>query len=533
MKMPSIMNHSFSQVPGQEFERSVFDRSFGHKTMFSSGYLIPFYREEVLPGDTFNVNAAMFVRMPSALQVPVMDNMYLDTHFFFIPLRLIWTNFEKFMGAQANPADSTSYTVPVFTAFNPTAESLHDYLGIPPLGGGATVDPISLYHRSYNLCWNEFFRDENLQNSVTVDKGDGPDTAANYVLLTRGKRKDYFTSALPWTQKGTAVSAGLSGNAPVTGIALPNTGTGGASGTVYETAIGSTSYAASRSAAVPASIKQVDTGGGVYWPSIYANLASATGMDINALRLAFQLQRFYERDARGGTRYCEILQSHFGVVDPSAAVLQRPQFLGGRSVPIGVNQVPQTSVTASTPQGNLAAWAAAVNVGDGFTRSFTEHGIILGLCSVRCDITYQQGLAREFSRSSRVDFYDPAFAHLGEQSILNKEIYLQGSASPTNDAATFGYQERFAEYRYKPSMITGKLRSTYATPLDMWHLSEKFTSLPTLSSTFIAQPTGSSDPIQRIVAVTTEPQFVLDAYVSNIATRIMPTFSVPGYIDHF
>jgi len=536
MKNPSNMNHSFSEVPAAEIQRSVFNRDSAYKTMFSSGYLIPFFRDEVLPGDTFNVRSHLVVRMPSALIRPIMDNMFLDTFYFFVPLRLIWTNFVKFMGEQDNPGDSISYTVPVFTAYNPTAESLSDYLGVPPLGGGATVSHMSLYHRAYNLIWNQWFRDENLQSSITVDKGDGPDAIANYTLRKRGKRHDYFTSALPWTQKGTAVTAGITGEAPVTGIGKGTQSFQVSNKTVYESGgSGSVVYARQRiiSTAGVDNEFYVEENGSTGFPNIYADLASASGLSINALRLAFQTQKMLERDARGGTRYIELVKSHFGVTSPDAR-LQRAEFLGGRSVPVNVSMVPQTSATSGQPTGlgNLGGYAFLGST-DGFVKSFTEHGVIIGICNVRCDLTYQQGLPREFSRSTRLDYYFPALAHLGEQPILNKEIYLQGSASPANDAAVFGYQERYAEYRYKPSLITGKLRSTFATPLDMWHLAEKFTSLPTLSDAFISAPVGSADPIQRVVAVTTEPQFVLDAWIENRTVRPMPTYSVPGLIDHF
>ena len=537
MKLPSQMKHVFSEVPQADIPRSSFDRSRSYKTMFNSGYLIPFFRDEVLPGDTFNVDATLFVRMPSALKVPIMDNLHMDTFFFFVPNRLVWNNWQKFMGEQANPSDSISYTVPVFTAYNPTAESLSDYLGIPPLGGGATVSHISLYHRAYNLIYNEWFRDQNLQNSVTVDKGDGPDSISNYVLLKRGKRHDYFTSALPWTQKGTAVTAGLAGNAPVTGFGWR--GTAVAAGADFYDSVGKsisngvTPVANGADANFVTKTAATGAVGLSNLPQVYADLSLASGLSINALRLAFQTQKMLERDARGGTRYTEIVRSHFGVTSPDAR-LQRPEFLGGRSTPIQISTVPQTSATgltemSMTPQGNLAAFALGTNSSDGFTKSFTEHGMVIGLCMVRADLTYQQGLERIFSRSTRLDYYFPALSHLGEQAILNKEIYLQGSASPTDDAAAFGYQERHAEYRYAPSLITGKLRSTYSTPLDMWHLAQKFTSLPTLSDTFIKE----TPPISRIIAVTDEPEFVMDAFIKTNCVRPMPVYSVPGLIDHF
>lgn len=536
MKLPSNMKHTFSEVPEAEIQRSAFDRSMTHKTMFNSGYLIPFWTEEVLPGDTFNVDLTAFVRMPSALNVPIMDNLHFDTFFFFVPNRLVWTNFVKFMGEQANPADSVSYTVPVFAAYAPAAESLSDYMGIPisgastPLGAGGTIAHISLYHRAYNLIWNEWFRDQNLQNSVTVDKGDGPDTASNYVLLKRGKRHDYFTSALPWTQKGTAVTAGLTGNAPITGLGVKGLGAGVGAYSPYTTPNLHPSWGDAAVEAVGGYGYAIKLDSTTHYPEVYADLSSASGLSVNALRLAFQTQKMLERDARGGTRYTELVKSHFGVTSPDAR-LQRPEFLGGRSTPIQISTVPQTSATSGqpTPIGKLAAYALGTNTRDGFTKSFTEHGMIIGLCMVRADLTYQQGLDRKFSRSTRLDYYFPALSHLGEQAILNKEIYAQGSASPTNDAAAFGYQERFAEYRYANSLITGKLRSNYSTPLDIWHLSQKFTALPTLSDTFIVE----TPPISRIIAVTTEPEFVMDTFIKCRAVRPMPTYSVPGMIDHF
>lgn len=531
MKNPSHMKHVFSEVPQADIPRSAFDRTSDYKTMFNAGYLIPFYADEVLPGDTFNVDATLLLRMPSALNVPVMDNMFLDTFYFFCPNRLVWNNWQKMMGEQANPGDSISYTVPVFTAYNPAAESLSDYFGVPPLAGGATTTHITLPWRMYNLIYNEWFRDQNLQSSVVVDKDDGPDVITDYVLLKRGKRHDYFTSALPWTQKGTAVSAGLSGNAPIIGVGTATQVFGGSPATIYESNLASTAYAFAYDAGGGGNIlyaKGTAAAGG--YPAIFADLSSVAGLSINALRLAFQTQKMLERDARGGTRYTEIIKSHFGVTSPDAR-LQRPEFLGGRSTPVQVNPVAQTSAADAqpTPAGDLSAFAQGASMSEGFTKSFTEHGWVIGLVMVRADLTYQQGLRREFSRSTRLDYYFPALSHLGEQAILNKEIYLQGSAQPAQDAAAFGYQERYAEYRYKPSLITGKLRSTYATPLDMWHLAQKFTALPTLGATFIVE----TPPISRIIAVTSEPEFVLDCYIKAKAVRPMPVYSVPGLIDHF
>lgn len=528
MKMPSPMVHKFSEVPEANIERSVFDRSHSHKTMFDSGYLIPHYIDEVLPGDTFNVDVTSFVRMPSALNVPVMDNLYLDTFYFFVPLRLIWTNFQKFMGEQANPGDSTSYTVPQIVADGATGfvvGSLSDYFGLPT--GVNSLSVCSFWHRAYNLIYNEWFRDQNMQNSVVVDKDDGPDTITDYVLKKRGKRHDYFTSCLPWAQKGTAVSIGLTGELPVLGIGIDQT-TYASSGATIRESDGTTGAGSNwnLNAGITSFLGIQESATYSGYPGIHVDLGSASATTINALRLAFQTQKMLERDARGGTRYTEIVKSHFGVTSPDAR-LQRPEFLGGKSTPIQISSVPQTSSTdATTPQGNLSAFALGTNMRDGFTKSFTEHGVVIGLCSVRADLTYQQGLPKMFSRSTRLDFYFPALAHIGEQAVLTKEIYCDGSGT---DATVFGYQERFAEYRYYNSKITGKLRSTYSTPLDMWHLAQKFTAAPTLSDTFISE----APPISRITAVDTEPQFVMDCFIRNKTVRPMPTYSVPGLIDHF
>ena len=536
-RLPSVMNHSFSEVPKAAIPRSTFNRSHGHKTTFDSGYLIPVYVDEALPGDTFNLRMSSFARLSTPI-VPVMDNLYIDTFFFAVPKRIIWNNFKKMMGEQTDPGDSIDYTVPQMVSPVTTGYSentLHDYLGIPP--GVGTLSHSSLWHRAYNLIWNEWFRDENLQDSVVVDKDDGPDTSTDYVLLKRGKRHDYFTSCLPWTQKGDAVTMPLGTDAPVTGIGKLNQNYALGPVNAYETdGTGTVSYADYRlfdSGTDNEKIYLEEDPNNAGFPNIRADLSNATAATINALRLAFQTQKLLERDARGGTRYTELVRSHFGVTSPDGRQ-QRPELLALGSKQITFTPIPQTAATdtgssSQTPQGNLAAMAQVSQNGVGFVKSFTEHCVLLGLVSVRADLNYQQGLNRMFSRSTRYDFYWPALAHIGEQSVLNKEIYAQGDGNPTEDAATFGYQERYAEYRYKPSQISGKFRSAASGTLEIWHLAQDFGSLPTLNSTFIQE----SPPMDRIQAVTTEPEILFDSYFDLKCARPMPVYSVPGLIDHF
>lgn len=528
---PSVMQHSFSRVPAAEIQRSTFDRSHGYKTTLDAGYLYPILVDEALPGDTFALKMYAFARLNTPI-FPIMDNLHMDVHFFSVPYRLLWTNWKRFNGEQDNPDDSTDYTVPKMTspAGGYAVGSIYDYMGIPPSIAG--LEHMSLPLRAYNLIWNQWYRDESKQDSVTVNVGDTDDPDTDYTLLRRGKRFDYFTSCLPWPQKGDAVSLPLGTSAPVltgteqvTGAHAAMTlrtsaGSGLGAVNIVGGAVGTPS-----TATFYASPGASSSSGGLYPSNLYADLSTATVATINSLRQAVAIQRLLERDARGGTRYIEVIKAHFGVTSPDARQ-QRPEYLGGSSSPVLVSPVPQTGESGTTPQGNLAAMGTVTVNGAGFTHSFTEHCLVIGLVSIRADLTYQQGLARMWKRSTRYDFYWPALAHLGEQAVLRGEIYADGTA---NDDIVFGYQERYAELRYKNSQITGKLRSSAGGGLDAWHLSQDFASAPVLDATFIEE----NPPIARVVAVDTEPAFIFDSYFQMHCARPMPVYGVPGMMDRF
>ena len=574
-----VRGHRFSDAPAMYMKRTKFDRSHVYKTTFNSGKLIPVFVDEVLPGDTTRMSVNYFARLATPVK-PIMDNIYLDWFFFFVPNRLVWEHWQNFCFEQEDPDDDTDYVIPTVTATgnseNAYIGSLWDYFGLPVNTLGNLSGINALPFRGVYLIWNEWFRDENLQKTVKIQKGDNNEVLnsarsaeqPSWVFLSgtsivpglacppRGKRHDYFTSALPWTQKGPGVSIGLAGTAsivdptPESGYLLHSIsnqlavvsatraeGKSGGSrvakgdGAVTFSRYGSGPEFSSVAGFAGNSTDDVtvsaQAGSAYLGNDSYVDLDTSSMFTINSLRTAFQMQKFYERLARGGSRYTEVLRSFFGVVSPDAR-LQRPEFLGSFTKMVNVNPIAQTSATDDTsPQGNLSAYGVTAAKFHGFTKSFVEHGYVFGFVCARADLTYQQGVNKMWLRSTVYDFYWPTFAHLGEQAIELREIYAQGSDA---DYTVFGYQERYAEYRYKPSQITGKFRSSVVNgSLDKWHLSQFFRNAPTLNEEFIVE----NPPISRIIAVTSEPEFLLDIGFRYTTVRPMPMFGTPGLVDHF
>lgn len=523
MKSTTGGQHSFAKTPRADIPRSAFNRSCGVKTTFDAGYLIPLFVEEALPGDTMSLSMTMFARMGPSLKIPL-DNMWISSFFFSVPNRLLWEHWEEFNGATIPDPDSTTdYEVPKVTV-TCSDETVGDYMGLP-----VDLECIvnALPGRAYRLIWNDWFRDENLQDSENVVLTDaGGSTPYQSAPLKRGKRHDYFTSALPWPQKGPSVELPLGTTAPViTDNQQIYLSGQGATNEAIQVAGTTTNALGIGNATTDGSVVFGTTGTG-----LQTDLSAATAATVNQLREAFQVQKLYERDARGGSRYTEIIRSHFGVVSPDAR-LQRPEFLGGGKSMVGFSTVPITSDSGGTEGGDLTGYAIASGT-HGFTKSFVEHCTVIGMVCLHADLNYQEGLDRMWSRTTRWDYYWPALSHIGEQAILNQELVYQDvpGVGATDDQGVWGYQERYAEYRYKPSKITGKFRSQYVSSLDIWHLAQDFAgTLPALDADFIEE----DPPVARILTVPTEPAVLFDGYFKFKHVRPMPTYGVPGLIDHF
>ena len=557
-------NSHFSKNPQVDIQRSRFDRSHSVKLSGNVGDLIPFYCDEVLPGDTFQIDTSKLVRLQT-LVTPVMDNIYLDTYYFFVPCRLVWEHWRELMGENTSAPwfPDVEYSVPQVTSPLPSAGgssesgwaegTIADYMGIPPGVSGLSIS--ALPFRAYALIYNEWFRDENLQTPQSVHVGDDVTVGSNDSSglfqavkggypLKAGKFRDYFTSCLPSPQKGPDVLLPLGIQAPVYGGNTANLvsyddrpewsldSNGKPSSLMFRHAHDNSSivgdYAAKfHNASFTYAGSNSGDGVDIYPSNLWTDLTQATAATINQLRLAFQIQRIYEKDARGGTRYIEILSNHFGVTSPDSR-LQRPEYLGGNRMLINVNQVVQNSESATTPQGTTTAYSLTVDTHSDFTQSFVEHGFLIGLCVARYDHTYQYGIERFFSRKTRFDYYWPSLANIGEQPVYNREIYAQGTSV---DDGVFGYQEAWADYRYKPNRVCAEMRSSSKKSLDAWNLADDYADLPKLSPEWIVEDKTNVD---RALAVTSKVanQFFGDFYIKNLCTRPMPVFSIPGLIDH-
>lgn len=534
-----------------DMSRSTFNRDHSVKTSFNVGDLIPFYCDEVLPGDTFDITTSKVVRMPSLL-TPIMDNIYLDTYYFFVPNRLCWSHWRELMGENTQSAwiPTVEYQVPQITApaggWN--VGTLADYFGIPT--GVANLSVNAIPFRAYSLICNEWFRDENLTDPLSIPVDDATvagvntgnyitDTAKGGLPFKASKYFDLFSGCLPSPQKGPDVKIPVAagGQTPVYALnsQVPNMDTSdyamqlGYVNSGYNTLLIGNAEKTGNIVQGTSDFAALSTGDLVAPTNLWAVETDPVAATINQLRTAFQIQKMYERDARGGTRYIELLKSHFGVTSPDAR-LQRPEYLGGNRIPIVINEVNQTSGTVSngTPQGTPTGQSRTTDVHHDVKKSFVEHGFIIGVMVARYEHTYQQGLERFWSRKDRMDYYWPVFANIGEQAVLNKEIFAQGSAT---DDEVFGYQEAWYDYRYKPNHVTGEMRSSAAQSLDIWHLADDYNSLPALSDSWIRE---DSNTVNRVIAVSDQlsNQLWADIFIKNRTTRAMPLYSIPGLIDH-
>jgi len=521
--------HSFAQIPAVNQARSQFDRSFSAKDTMGFDKLYPFFVDEVIPGDTSRMNLNLFARL-NVLVNPIMDNVYMDFHFFFVPMRLVWDNWEKFCGAQDNPGDSTDFIIPTLPydgGAGTSVATIYDHMGLPIQNLTAAMNVNALPFRSYVKIFNDWYRDQNLQNSEPLYTDNGPDAQSDYSLLDFNKKHDYFTSCLPWPQKGTAVDIPWATDIPIISDGTnPNfTNTTNANQTLRTSLSGGFNSLTLAGAGVTGNENTrfgTNTG-------LEADIANSVVGTINDLREAMQIQSILELDARGGTRYVEILLSHYNVVSPDFR-LQRSEFLGGGTVRINMHPVAQTSQTSgSAYQGNLAAFATGASSGSaiGFTKSFVEHGYVLGIARARGEVTYQQGLHRMWSRSTRFDFFWPKLQQIGEQAVLLQEVYASGTAT---DEDVFGYQERYAEYKYSPSQIRGYFRSVAPTNIDSWHLAEEFVSAPSLGTLV-----PSVTPVERILASLGpgSAPILIDYWFDYKQARPMMTYGVPATFGRF
>lgn len=529
MRLPSAKQHNFAAQPSINIPRSAFDRRHSNSFTFNAGYLVPFFHDaDVLPGDTMRLKTSIFARLNTPY-FPIMTNVYMMVHFWAVPNRVVWNHWVNFMGETELPWTTdptpTVYLTPISEipvgGFAPG--SLQDYFGLPTTDGTITcagAEYNTFLYRGYNYTWNYAYRDQNLQDPVEVDLGDGPDDPADYVLLKRGKRHDYFTSCLPFAQKGDPVGIGLTGNAPIISDGTPiqfSSAVGGFTDHTINVATTNNVYASY--APTPAATDLffgANTG-------LEADFSTLNAITINAFRSAFLSQEILERDARGGTRYPEQIFAAFGVNNPDSR-MQYPEYLGGATVQLDITSVPQTSASESgSPQGNLAAFGTFSGRNIGFTKSFTEHSMVFGLLCVYADLTYAQGLPRHYSRRTRLDYYDPILANLGEQAVLTKEIYCQGDAGGADDDTAFGFQERWAEYRYMPNRVGGLFRPQVVGTLAAWNLCQDFASQPELNEEFIEE----NPPFARVIVVDSEPDFKCDTYTELTHVRAMPVRSVP------